>query len=685
MVLTLMGLGGLVATNYTSEVRQQVERERYLHNERVLEEAKQILLYYAYDYPNLNPDRGPGRLPCPDLDNNGLPGVGPAPLPPPVADCGSVVGRFPWAANGIDLPGPLLDADGEELWYAVSSSFDYADDDVINPDSFGTITIFDQGNRRLYDGGIADPGYGIAAVIIAPGAETDRAGVPQNRNAGPNNPINYLDFFAGRDNTDFVNGDSDNGFVLGPISVPNGNVIINDQLALVSARDVIDMARRATLEIYRQQIDAWQVAVGANVYPWLNDYDDINDLDVYHVVPQPPDNAGRVPYLNYYTDRDSHTVITDLVVEYDFNFGLEDTNDPFGGTYLTAPFDTAFGGTRQIDITDANIRFSQQVIDGGADNITDFRGTMIVEDDGANTALNSAATVTVRRFFWDGCASCFEGSDGWDICPDGGNTVDDCAFDEDPPYASEDFSGDWDDHADIRIRVVDITLTVDPEFEIGLLTTAVAPGAITAPTAGDSAERTYNLIAGVDTANYLKVDVDGTIAPELDFVELSVTLCEQDDQVFSNFNTFYLGNDDSGTSLCNIALSEATVRNQLEATADYFPELPVWVSVDGWNDAVLMAFALDHAPGGAGNCVGAGNCLTVNNEFDGNTIRNVALLVVADELPANAVGLTSIFTGENDAPGEDLGGGLDNIYDANPGAAEVPANGNNTLLVLEEL
>ena len=398
MLLTLMGVGGVVASNFTQSAREDVERQRYLHSQRVLKEAKHALLMYAYNYPAIAL-RGPGRLPCPDTDNNGQPGS--VAVPPPVANCGGIatpdVGRFPWLANGIDFDQALLDADGERLWYAVSSSFDYADDDVVNPDAFGTITIFDSNNQRVYDGSLNIPGEGIAAVIIAPGAEIDRAGVPQDRNADPLDPANYLDLAGGRDNAAFQNSDANDGFILGPVLGPNGNVISNDQMILVTADEIIDMARRATLETYRDSIDAWQTAVGANVYPWLHDYELINDLEVYHVDPVDPntDSAGRVPYMTYYTDRDSHTLITDLRITYGLEMNLNDTG-PDGGNYLDA-FDNALSGA-QLQIQDANLSFLQENWPNTLNNIGDNDATMVVDEDTVSATITGGQTEFYRLY-----------------------------------------------------------------------------------------------------------------------------------------------------------------------------------------------------------------------------------------------------------------------------------------------
>ena len=95
-VLMLMGVGGYLLVGYSQGLLKQVEESKFNHNQRVLNEAKQTLLQYAYNYPVNNPNRGPGRLPCPDTDNNGTPN--------PSFNCISgtaIVGRFPW--NDTDM------------------------------------------------------------------------------------------------------------------------------------------------------------------------------------------------------------------------------------------------------------------------------------------------------------------------------------------------------------------------------------------------------------------------------------------------------------------------------------------------------------------------------------------------------------------------------------------------------
>ncbi|MCP4996515.1 MAG: type II secretion system protein, partial [Gammaproteobacteria bacterium] len=158
-MVVLMGIGGVLLSGFSKQSLKEVEKKRFDHNRQVLEEAKQALLMYAYNYPVIK-QRGPGRLPCPDMDNNGT-----AESSSPCKSNTALVGRLPWDNPDLNFY-DAKDADGERLWYAVSETFDYGPGTSINSDSAGTITIFDQAGNLLYDGSA----NGVAAVIIAPGA-----------------------------------------------------------------------------------------------------------------------------------------------------------------------------------------------------------------------------------------------------------------------------------------------------------------------------------------------------------------------------------------------------------------------------------------------------------------------------------------------------------------------------------
>ncbi len=658
MVLALMGIGGVVLTGFTQEARVQSEHQRYLHNERVLREAKQALLMYAYNYTVNNPARGPGRLPCPDTTNNGS--------PDPLFDCENgtgIVGRFPYNAPGMNFY-ESRDASGEVLWYGVSSNFANSKAagavDEINASTAGTITIHDQSGRIMFDNSID----GVAAVIIAPGPEIDRNGVAQDRAADINDPVNFLDIWGAHDNSDFDNAAGVNGFILGPVTDANGVVIVNDQLILVTSEEVTAMAEKAVLEQYRAVIDAYQVAIWGGVeadyrYPWANAYASITDLNIYDVTPGTV--AGRVPYLNFYTDRDSHTVITDMSIVYDVEFDLSDTADINDPTYLAA-FNTAFAGGVTVVLSDTNLSFSQVSRPGLVNNTTDDLGAIVGTSGGSDDDV-------IVRFFWDGCGACTPPvEDGWEVCAPPATSPGDCARDP-AGTAFMPFTGDWDDHADIKIRRVELRFEVDSVFEVGMdFSPAPAWNAPTAPTAVANARRE----AVIDPLRItdLPVDVNGSLPN--DFIEITVASCEQDNLVGSNYNAFYLGNDDVNTTLCGPILDNAAVTvNQFDVTTDYYPELPEWVRSNRWNDSILLAYADDHKPGGAQNCTASPPCLTVVDNFDGIMNDRISLLVGSSMLPLNLADLATMFEGEN----------ADSL---NAEFSAHPLNGNDVMLIMEQ-
>ena len=80
----------------------------------VLQTAREALIGYSLSFADLNANRLPGYMPCPDTDGDGL-----ADMP-----CGSpgesAIGRLPWQTLGLP---PLRDSTGECLWYVVSAAY----------------------------------------------------------------------------------------------------------------------------------------------------------------------------------------------------------------------------------------------------------------------------------------------------------------------------------------------------------------------------------------------------------------------------------------------------------------------------------------------------------------------------------------------------------------------------------
>jgi len=288
-VLAIMGAGGLLLVGFSEGMLDAAESKKFEHNERVLKEAKQALLQFAYNYPVTN-DKGPGRLPCADIDNDGIPN--------PCSSYSSL-GRLPWNQANLNLY-DIRDADGERLWYAVSSKFTtqqgpYCEGEIpddattetdcgnaatpgiwittkVNSDTSGNITLRDQQGYVIYDG--SNPGvdtqYGVVAVIIAPGGIIDRNGVSQDRSvANADDPFdttldtdpgiitatNYLDLVPGtEDNASFTNSDATDGFILGPV-----DDLTNDQFIVITAAEVAEMAEKAAMQAYRTAISDYRV------------------------------------------------------------------------------------------------------------------------------------------------------------------------------------------------------------------------------------------------------------------------------------------------------------------------------------------------------------------------------------------------------------------------------------------
>ncbi|MDH3858858.1 MAG: hypothetical protein OEV07_12770 [Gammaproteobacteria bacterium] len=665
-LLALMGIGGVVVAGFTQDAKQQVEHEKYLHNKRVLAEAKQALLQFAYNYPATN-QRGPGRLPCADTDNDGTPNT-------VIGTC-IQLGRLPWGQPDLNLY-DIRDADGQRLWYAVSDSFatNVAGGNVINSDAFGTITIRDQVGNIIFDG---STGNGVAAVIIAPGAPTARAGVTQDRSIanaddafdttadtdpGIINPVNYLDLFFGiEDNAQFAQS-ATNGFILGRVDdLTSASIIVNDQFAVITAAEVIEVAEKATLQAYRNAFTAYDlridndVAAGDN-YPWLYNYA-VNDLgggypelDDY---PSDPVFAteqanflgriGRVPsiYSNYFIEAGSQPIESELQFDFSLSYPVTPTKvgfDQLTPIVTTGTFDFNAGAQHvfsAISTLPQTISFN---------DIAD-----VVGDDGrlsATAIVNE--TFQVERWFWD--ENALGPATGiWTICPAGGDQLSDCNRDA----IGNPTPGSPNNLAAVEalrvIAEIDFPVGTPVNFDMDYTNAPV----ITATSAADGGS--HATIQGV----YLGADM----------LAVPVTLSYEIDR-------FYLNNFDiqeTGT----LVAGDMTVGN-VTLGLRYYPELPDWAFSDAWYDSIQMAYASDYLPGGAGGpCTAGTDCLQVENLAGGNNDK-ISILAIAgqhdwvDEALDNLSNdVSDVFDLENDD--------IDDNFDVRA------LNGNDKILVVDEL
>ena len=557
-VLMLMGVGGFALVGYSQGILKQVEVKKFKHNTRVLKEAKQALLQFVYNYPVLStPSIGPGRLPNADTDNDGIP------------DGGSTFGRLPWAQAGLNLY-DIRDANGERLWYAISSSF-RPQAAIVNSDTSGNLTLRDQQGNVIYDG--SNPGgldqYGIAAVIIAPGAVTARNGVAQDRSvANGDDPFdttadtdpgiitaaNYLDRLVGtEDNATRTLDSPTDGFILGPVDILSTDAV-NDQFIVITAAEVITMAEKATLQAYRDAINDYLSKT--NVYPWLDNYSTTDltvfDADINTI-------KGRVPSIF--------------------------------GDYFAANTPA----TRPI-ISD--LRLSFEVAGGVALNyqIPASVAPDIFFDTTGDLSTSFASSYSFTRYYWEGhlTESDTLPVDGiWEICPFVTGTEEDCNQDD-----SGNFIGGSE--SDVWLQVYRLTVTFDslgsnpfrfPFNDLQPFTVSPPNPSYTAATGGEQAyiRAEYNNDSGYLTVNY---DYDADFEEDFDV------------QSSGGLDKLFVG-------------------------LIYYPELPGWTLTNDWHSSIQMAVAQDYQPGGGGDCTVLG-CLVVNN-LAGIANNKVSLLAIAGE------------------------------------------------------
>lgn len=593
LVLFLMGIGGVVTAGFTQNIKKAADHERFLHNERVLKEAKQALLMYAYRYPETalsfnSTIRGPGRLPCPDSNNSGTPN--------PVANCitggNAMVGRFPWNANGMQFY-DVRDASGESLWYAVSQNFANPDLDVINSDTLGTITIHDQTGSVIYDGSVA----GVAAVIIAPGPPIDRGGVAQLRLTGAQqvDPTSYLDLFGALDNSDFTNLNAADGFVLGPIDdLTTGTFIVNDQIILVTAKEVVAMAEQATLQAYQKAVNDYNANIGTDAYPWLDDYATTPPLAVFDA--EVGTRLGRVPsiFANYFDNdpsgQPSQPILSNLKLR---------TNLAINGFAVPS---------LSPDVISANASI---VFNDPSENNGDLTIT---------PAVNGTVEV---RYYWDEIVP-----NGWEEClPVVTGTAQDCH----QAAAAPGVPNSTIVPNEVATQVVRVTysntLAAGVPFTRGVADRSVTPLTYQAPTAGDHA---YVF------AEYIESTVDA----------IDVTF-EFDNSNVPAFVSVLNGD-------VNYSLGVRYYPELPGWALD--PALTPSLSGNNWHDSIQMAYAASFQPGVAAvTCTPGTDCLTVNNA-GGIANDKVAVLTIAsehnliDDAPLGSLldDLPDIFDPEND-------------------------------------
>jgi len=616
-VLALMTAGGLLLIGVSHGMLESAENTKFEHNKRVLEEAKRALLQYAYNYPvNSNNLTGPGRLPNADDNNDGT------------SDGGSTFGRLPWNQPNLNLY-DIRDADGQRLWYGVSSSF-RPQATIVNSDTSGTMTLRDQQGNVIYDGANsgAETQYGIAAVIIAPGAIMDRNGVTQDRSLiddvsafdtiADDDPgivlaSNYLDLVVGtEDNASFTNSSATDGFILGPVYDSSNDVYLtNDQFIVITAAEVAEMAEKSAMQAYRTAIENYRLDTsycegetpdGAATeaaclaaatpgtwtlgpYPWLYNYagvTDIADMSSYY-----PANAnwateeatnlttiGRIPTMfgDYFTETNSKLFETELI----------------GSVGITIPQDIACSGCdKAFTYNNDEYKFNDfatvktPIFETGQ-ILTDVQFVDSVANDGEGRLTGNAASAvsaTLTLLFWD---LDHGETEIYTPCPDDGDGIPeftDCARD----YSNNPIPGQTTemDLALLRIEVsldfpyssgvVDIDMDYSTPPTITFTPATATSHAIISATFADT-----DIIAGMPTIS----------GGDWYFAEHY-----HDGDTTIDWN-------DSGT----LDSSGFVIDDTLTLGVRYFPEVPAWAFTNDWHNSMILHYARGYEPGGTQTC-----------------------------------------------------------------------------------
>ncbi len=200
---------------------------------QVLNEAKAALIGYAISYPeNVNPNSGPGYLPCPDLNNDGS-AEGSCVLAGP----NFTTGRFPFETLNVR---ELRDGSNERLWYALSENYrNFAGLTPLNSETAGQLSV--------------DGANDIVAIIFAPGYALDGQGRDPTTTE-VTTVANYLE--------------SENASItdVNYVSTAAGN--FNDTLVTITRQELMQAVEARVLGDVSQAVAAYQGNHAA--YPWLS-------------------------------------------------------------------------------------------------------------------------------------------------------------------------------------------------------------------------------------------------------------------------------------------------------------------------------------------------------------------------------------------------------------------------------
>ncbi len=249
----------------------------------VLQTAREALIGYALSFADLNANRLPGYMPCPDTDGDGVADV-------PCGNPGeSAIGRLPWQTLGLP---PLRDSTGECLWYAVSAAYKENPAAGLSIDADGQFVIYDPNVAVKVGATSLDRAI---AVVFAPGRIVQsqvRSVTPNNRTEcgstrttdGVSRVVNYLEDRSGINNSSATRVGAPPGtpgsqsipsgiaaaFIASPRFPEQGPADFNDTLAWVSPSELQRVYTRMQVWVgdqVRACLLSYAVA-NSGIYPW---------------------------------------------------------------------------------------------------------------------------------------------------------------------------------------------------------------------------------------------------------------------------------------------------------------------------------------------------------------------------------------------------------------------------------
>jgi len=234
--------------------------------------AKQALIGYAVTYPDkVNPQEGPGYLPCPDTNKDGISesdDLNADGIPDNNCDTAILrVGRLPYETLELE---ELRDSSGQRLWYVISDQFQN-DQNKITP-----LNSESPSSAQLNVDTIGD----IVAVIIAPGKPLDT----QSRDSSDNTISTEISSYLEGDNADISTtaklqsyvttlGSSYDKSADGERDPSNDDALVfNDQLILITRQELMSAVEKRVLGEVSQILTQYNTTYGA--YPWLTPFAD---------------------------------------------------------------------------------------------------------------------------------------------------------------------------------------------------------------------------------------------------------------------------------------------------------------------------------------------------------------------------------------------------------------------------